>query len=121
MSVFESTDRSPVEYLPTGDRALLVAWATLPTTVGDVTVVGLYAVLCLENGTAVSAPLSEIKFDYRYDLANNRWVDVSKFPVAGEGDDGNADQEDAPDGGTTLPSGVPYVVGTGEGDPTTDA
>lgn len=78
-----------------------MAWAVVPTTVGDVTVNEIHTVLCLEDGRVVAAPLSDIRFDYRYNLANGRWVDVSRVPA--EGDDANADQEDADDGGPEVP------------------
>lgn len=96
MSVFESIERFPVEYQPSGDKALLMAWAILPLTVGDFTQSELHVVLCLEDGSAVSAVLSEIKFDYRYDLPNERWVDVSRVadsPSQRGTDDADPDPE----------------------------
>ena len=62
----------------------------------------VHVVICLEDGRAVSALLSDIKFDYRYDLANDRWVDVSRIAGPAEGQDANADQEDADDGGPEV-------------------
>jgi len=105
VGVFESIERYPVAYNPTGDRAILIAWAVKPTTVGVTTVHEVCAVLCLEDGTAVEASLSEIRFDYRYDLANQAWIDTSR-PIGqppAEGDNANADQEDADDGSPEVP------------------
>lgn len=65
-----------------------MAWAVLDGAV--------HVVLCLEDGSSVTAGPGEYKFDYRYDLAHDRWVDVSR--IQGEGSDGNADPEDAHDG-----------------------
>jgi hypothetical protein len=31
LSIFESIERFPAEYLPSGDKALLVAWADVPS------------------------------------------------------------------------------------------
>lgn len=62
----------------------------------------VHAVLCLEDGRALDAALDEITFEYRYDLANSRWVDVSgPIGLAVEGDtDADPDQEDADDVGS---------------------
>jgi hypothetical protein len=89
----------PVEYKPTGDHALLVAW-----THADGYEPG--AVLCLEDGRAVAVGLRDIKFDYRYDLAKGEFVDVSKATAseAGEEEEGaDTDQEAPDDGGPGVP------------------
>lgn len=106
MSVFESIERYPVEYLPTGDKALLMAWAVLtdPDLSGHAV---MSAVLCLEDGRAVIAEITQFKFDYRYDLPNDRWIDVSKFVAPEEGSNADADQEDADDGSPEVPGRVP--------------
>jgi hypothetical protein len=100
VSVFESIERYPAEYLPTGDRALLMAWAILPAYGSDgLKADHLHAVLCLEDGRAVSAALHEFKFDYRYDVAGQQWLDVSRI----EGNDGDTDQEAGDDGRPEVP------------------
>jgi hypothetical protein len=96
--IFESIERPPVEYLPTGDRALLMAWYTGPR--------GLpYAVLCLEDGTAVGTSITGFKFDYRYATREQRWYDVSR--IEEEDPDADSDQGDADDGGSPVPGLVP--------------
>jgi hypothetical protein len=120
MSVFESIERHPAEYLPSGDKALLVAWAILPFTVGELTTSALHAVLCLEDGRIVAAELHEIKFDYRYDFRNERWVDVSRVtdgPPPDEAPDVDTDQETPDDGGEAVQGRIPDLDRAGEGDP----
>ena len=103
MSVFESIERHPVEYLPTGDKALLVTWAVL-TDPDRPEHRALAAVLCLEDGRAVIAETNEFKFDYRYDNARQVWVDVSKIPEGHEeGPDADTDQEAEDHGGAEVP------------------
>jgi hypothetical protein len=115
----------PAEYLPTGDHALIVAWAALddPERPGHAAVA---AVLCLEDGRAEIATTSEFKFDYRYDLNRQRFVDVSGVPIeddepdepeGDEDEDGDSDQEPPGDGGQGVPGRVPEADGAGEGDP----
>lgn len=99
MSVFESIDRYSVEYLPSGDHAMLIAWTVLPTTVGDVTGTDPFAILCLEDGSARLASLDEFKFDFRHH--DGRWVDVSG-PLD-EGNDADTDPEAGDDGGQEVP------------------
>ena len=101
MSVFESIERFPVEYLPTGDKALLMAWYTLNDPENPERQV-VAAVLCLEDGRAAIATTSDFKFEYRYDLANDRWVDVSRVAPEGE-PNADADQETADDGSQAVP------------------
>lgn len=112
----------PVEYLPTGDHGLLVAWSTVPPVFflgGGITQEQAHiastmlkertvprALICLEDGRAVLAELSEFKFDYRYDMTKGRFVDVSNVNGAAEeeGDiESDADQEPADDGGQGVP------------------
>lgn len=117
VSVFESIDRAPVEYLPTGDKALLIAWAVV--TIRYETIESedeVVAVLCLEDGTTVQARMDQIKFEYRYDNANQKWVDVSKIPFQ-EGTDVDADQEAGDDGGAPVPGPVPDADRASQGDP----
>lgn len=119
MSVFESIERYPTEYLPTGDKALLVAWAVVPSSVGDISVSEVQVVLCLEDGRAVQASLGDIKFDYRYDYTNQTWLDVSKIfdGPTGEGDHADTDQEAGDDGGAPVQGQVPDADPTSPGDP----
>lgn len=119
MSVFESIERYSVEYLPTGDHALLVAWCIVPTQLGDTTVNDINAVLCLEDGTTVIALPQEFKFDFRYDNNRGQWVDVSG-PIGPpeEGDiDGDTDPGAGDDGGQEVPGRVPETDEAGPGDP----
>jgi hypothetical protein len=123
----------PVEYLSTGDHALLMAWTDTPPIFflgGSITVeaahmAGEYlkretqpkALLCLEDGRAVVAPLNEIKFDYRWSEGRQQFVDVSALPTdekdardEGEEEDtegADTDQEPPDDGGTGVPGPVP--------------
>lgn len=102
MGVFESSDRTPVQYLKTGDKALLIAWASLLFEGKDV----LAAVLCLEDGSSVLAEIGEFKFEYRYSNTEQKWFDVSRIPADVEDPeepDADADQEDADDGGPAVP------------------
>lgn len=70
----------PAEYIPTGDHALIVAWTDTPD--------GPAAVLCLEDGRSVVAEVGrEFKFDYRYDLDRQRFVDVSGASIPDEDDE----------------------------------
>jgi hypothetical protein len=116
----------PVEYLPTGDHGLLVAWTTIPPVFflgGGITAeaaerAGQFlkertvprALICLEDGRAVLAELSEFKFDYRYDMTKGRFIDVSNVNGQAEeeeGDIADTDQEPADDGGQGVPGQVP--------------
>jgi len=118
MGIFESIDRHPAEYLPTGDKALLVAWAVLPRAADGAT--DVHVVLCLGDGTVVLAALIDVKFDYRYDWQNQRWVDVSRVtdgPLSDEGSDDIANQATTDDGGTAVQGRVPDPDGASEGDP----
>ena len=115
MSVFESLERFPVEYLPTGDKALVMAWWKSQYDV--------VAVLCLEDGTAKSATLDQFRFDYRYDNNNERWVDVSRVadgPLP-EGDDAESDQASGDHGREEVPGRVPETDGASEGDPSNES
>lgn len=98
----------PAEYLPTGDHALIVAWTDGPA-----------AVLCLEDGRSVVAEIGEFKFDYRYDLNRQRFVDVSgaTIPEEEEEPDGDTDQEPPGDGSEGVSGRIPETDGAGEGDP----
>lgn len=104
MSVFESIDRPPVEYLPTGDKALLIAWA-IAAIPGEIDPEPL-VILCLEDGRAVRASISEIKFDYRYSNRDQKWYDVSRIDDEEELD-ADPDQGDADDGSPSVPGLVP--------------
>src|SRR5678816_2997012 len=110
-----------MQYLPTGDKALLVAWAVVPLTVGEVTQNEINMVLCLEDGQAVAAPLDQVKFDYRYDNATERWFDVSRVADGQPSDEetslGNADPQAGDDGSPSVPRQVPNPDGAGPGDP----
>jgi hypothetical protein len=96
----------PAEYLPTGDHALILAWAEDPYGAPE-------AVLCLEDGRAMLANVREFKFDYRYDLNRQRFVDVSGVSVGelevpeDEGDHGDTDQEPSDHGSEGVPGRVP--------------
>ena len=102
MSVFESIERFPVEYTPTGDKALLMAWYTLNDPENPERHV-VAVVLCLEDGRPAIATTSDFKFDYRYDLANDRWVDGSRTLAQTGDSNADADQEDADDGSAEVP------------------
>jgi hypothetical protein len=74
----------------------------------------------LEDGRVLAAPLADIKFDYRYDWANERWVDVSRVtngPPPDEGSNVDADQEDGDDGGEAVQGRVPDLDPSSTGDP----
>ena len=106
----------PAEYLHSGDHALIVAWAMVNEPYNPVR-----AVLCLEDGTPVMAPLDQIRFDWRYDNSHQKWVDVSGIDLIDyepEGDaDVIADQEPSSDGGEAVSRRIPEVDGAGSGDP----
>lgn len=113
----------PVEYLPTGDHGLLMAWSSIPPVFflgGSITAQAAEmaanmlrdkthprAVICLEDGTAVIAEFDQFKFDYRYDHAKGEFVDVSKATAGEEEQGADADQEDADDGGPAVPGQLP--------------
>ena len=112
----------PVEYLPTGDHAMLFGWDTRPPIFflgGSINAemaqkAGEYlrteivpkALLCLEDGRAVLAGLDEIKFEYRYDHRVSDWADVSGFGMSKEDQGGDADQAAADHGGPGVPGDV---------------
>lgn len=100
MSVFESIERHPVEYLPTGDRALLMAWAVAAVPSDPPQDPEPLVILCLEDGRAVRASMSEFRFDYRYSLREQAWYDVSKIY---EDNNAEPDQEDADAGSPGVP------------------
>ena len=121
--ISESVATYPVEYLPTGDHALLVAWSAVPPVFvlggGSIspedaailmnrlrTNTEPRAILCLEDGRAVLATLSEFKFDYRYDASRGGFVDVSGFAIE-EDPDVEPDQKPADHGGEAVPGLVP--------------
>ena len=113
----------PVEYLPTGDHGLLVAWSTVPPIFflgGSITKdaaeaaanmlrdkTAPKALICLEDGRALLAELSEFKFDYRYDHAKGEFVDVSKASAGEETEDADTDQEAPDDGSQAVPGQLP--------------
>lgn len=120
----------PAEYLVTGDKALIFGWATLTTTVGNTSDEAVAAVLCLEDGSSVHAPLGEFKFDYRYDNNRQKWVDVSRVPMEDGGEDmaiagefdreedsADTNQEDADHGGPEVPGLLLDADGASPGDP----
>lgn len=96
MSVVEALVPLSVDYLPTGDHALLMGWATLTSPASPHNEV-LAAILCLEDGRPVLAEIGEFKFDYRYDINKGDFIDVSS--VESGASDANPDQE-APDHGS---------------------
>lgn len=110
----------PVEYLPTGDHGLLMAWASVPPVFflgGSITTEVAHkvsemirgqtlprALICLEDGRPVLATLDEFKFDYRYDANKGEFVDVSGLGAATEeGDGADTDQEASDDGSQGVP------------------
>jgi len=132
VSVSEASVPLPIEYTPTGDHALLMAWSAAPPIilagVGDWRVdrVEMFsqwlrentrprAVLCLEDGRAVLAGLDEIKFDFRWSEAKQQFVDVSGVSMdddedapEGEEEEGaDTDQASPDDGGQGVPGPVP--------------
>ena len=109
----------PAEYLPTGDHAMVVAWGALSVPANDApSYTDVIAILCLEDGRAVRAGLSEIKFDYRYDPDRQRFVDVSGIHFEPEeGEDGEPDQEPPDHGSEGVPGLVSEADGAGEGGP----
>ena len=114
--IFEVAAPLPADYIPTGDKALLVAWAVLSTTVGETAVEEVSGVLILEDGHSVVAPLADVRFDYRYNNDDQSWVDVSKIPTT-EDDHADTDQEHADHGSESVPGLVPDADGASEGDP----
>jgi hypothetical protein len=107
VSVFESIERHPVEYLKTGDRGLLLAWTTTlrKDYASGVSREEIGAVLCLEDGSCVIAEVDHFKFDYRYSNRDQRWYDVSR--ITEEEPDADPDQGDADDGSEAVPGLVP--------------
>jgi hypothetical protein len=116
-SIAECLAALPVEYLPTGDKALITAWAVLQADdrPGHDYVA---AVLCLEDGSSVIAETSQFKFDYRWHQGKQKFVDVSAIPDAGDEEpDADTDQEHADLGGQSFPGPVPDPDRADEGDP----
>lgn len=62
------------------------------------------AILCLEDGRAVRAGISEFTFDYRYSNDDQKWYDVSRIT---EETDADTNQEDADDGRAPVQGLVP--------------
>lgn len=46
---------------------------------------GLEGIVCLEEGDVTLLPVSEFTVDYRYQVENDRWVDVNAQEGAQEG------------------------------------
>jgi hypothetical protein len=111
VSVSEAVVPIPVEYLPTGDHALLVAWSANVRAMGAQP----RAVLCLEDGSAVLAALGDFRFDFRWDERKQQFVDVSGVLVAHEDaqlseediEGADTDQEPTDDGGEGVSGSVP--------------
>lgn len=91
--IVEAAVPIPVEHLPTGDHALLMAWVQEGRDLPG-------AILCLEDGSAVSCFIDDFKFDYRWNDAQQQFIDVSG--IAGEEEETEgayADQASPDDGG----------------------
>lgn len=99
----------PADYRKTGDHALILAWVHREGWP--------QALLCLEDGSPVLADLDEFKFDYRYDVNRQAFVDVSGIPLYDEEPNDDADQEPANDGSAGVPGLVSEAAGASPGDP----